>query len=217
MLQEEAEKIYFQLKQKPTKFVEEIHCPMVIRVMSDPNQSTFSAFCVEACISESHFYNWLKGSEMFRLCYSIGKMYSRENWEEEGRQLRRQVLEKGESSHEFEYWRLIGWSRFGVGKNARIRLEIDSESTPNDQYKQLLKQASEGAFTAGEIKQLMEAVNVGLNAHQVFQLQKEIDELKENLKTIQENNNSVDNQSSVKRATEINQSPVEDYLRGPQN
>jgi hypothetical protein len=193
MLKEEADRIYLQLKQKPSVYVEDIHCPMILRVMSDKKQGTHSAFCVEACISETQFYNWTRANPLFLICYALGKMYSRENWEAEGHTLKRRILEKGESSHEFEYWRMIGWTRFGVGKNARIRLGLNPESNPNEHYKQLLAQAAEGDFTAGEVKQLMEAINVGLNAHQVFELQKEVNELRAALATIQENSN-VNNQ-----------------------
>jgi hypothetical protein len=128
-------------------------------------------------------------------------MAARENWEEEGRSLQHRTYEKGESGHAFEYWRMIGWSRFGVGKNSRIRLDLDPNANPNTHYQQLLKQAASGDFTAGEIKQLMEAINVGLNAHQVFTLQKEIDELKSNLEKMNTNQHAHDSFSN-KRATQ---------------
>lgn len=49
--------------------------------------------------------------------------------------------------------------------------------------------ASNGDFTAGEIKQLMEAINVGLNAHQAFEVQKQIDELKSDLLKVEARSN----------------------------
>ena len=116
-------------------------------------------------------------------------MFARENWEADGRVIQDEVTMPGVISHKFEYWRMIGWSRFGVGKNSRIRLDLDPKGTPNDHYAQLIHQASQGDFTAGEIKQLMEAINVGLNTHQVFKLQQEIDQLNKDLATMKENAN----------------------------
>jgi hypothetical protein len=84
---------------------------------------------------------------------------------------------------------MIGWSRFGISKNSRIKLELVPTDNPAQHYSQLLVQAAKGDFTAGEIKQLMEAVNVGLNTHQVFELQKQIDELKSDLATMVDNQN----------------------------
>jgi hypothetical protein len=170
-------------------FDEEKHCSMILNIMGNYLKGTPSAFCVEACIGESTFYDWLKNHEIFRNCYSLGKMLARENWEAHGREVCEEVTMPGTSSHKFEYWRMIGWSRFGVGKNSRIRLDLDANGTPSEHYGQLLKQAANGDFTSGEIKQLMEAVNVGLSTHQVFTLQKEIDQLKFDLTVMTENNN----------------------------
>jgi hypothetical protein len=183
----DAEAIYKKLKDNPNGFNEELHCPMVIRIMCNKDKGTISAFCAEALISNRTFFKWVAKSQIFEECYLLAKMFSQENWEEEGRQLRNRILEKGESDHSFEYWRMVGWSRFGIGKNSRIRLDLNPEDSPNMHYSQLLKQAASGDFTAGEIKQLMEAINVGLNAHQVFALQKEIDELKSNVEKINTN------------------------------
>lgn len=193
MLEAKAKEIYKKLKGAPSKFVEEKHCVMILQIMSNPKKSTYSAFCVEAEISENSFWNWLKEFPIFLECYAMGKMFARENWEAEGRRLKKVVSRIGESSYRFEYWRLTGWSRFGVGKNSRIRLDVDPNATPNKQYSQLLAQASKGDYTAGEIKQLMEAINVGLNAHQVFELQKEINQLKADLATMTENTINGDN------------------------
>lgn len=199
MTAHDAQSIYLKVKNHRSDYIEELHCPMIIRNML--HFGTVSSFCVEAFVSDQTFYNWANRHELFRECYLLAKMHAREQWEEEGRMLRHRVLEKGETDHSFEYWRMIGWSRYGVGKNSRIRLELDPNAKPNDQYAQLLKQAASGDFTAGEIKQLMEAINVGLNAHQVFTLQKEIDELKSNLDKMSTNQNAHDS-FATKRVTQ---------------
>ncbi len=195
--------IYRNIKYGHVKFNEEVHCPLILEIMSQRNRGTFSAFCVAVNIGEKKFYDWLRNSEVFQLCYCLGKMYARENWEAEGRELRDETLMPGTSSYRFEYWRMIGWSKFGIGKNSRIRLDLNPESKPNEHYAQLIKQAADGEFTAGEIKQLMEAINVGLNTHQVFALQKEINQLREDLVTMSENSNG-NNTFADKRTTQEN-------------
>ena len=149
----------------------------------------FTSFCTEVLIGDDTFYNWCKQHELFREIYAISKLFARELWEKEGDILKLKTNMPGVIDHEFDHWRMIGWSRFGISKNSRIKLDLDPKGNPSDHYSQLLKQASEGCFTAAEIKQLMEAVNVGLNTHQVIELQKEIDRLKSDLLVMQENAN----------------------------
>lgn len=184
----DANAIYLKLKDQPTQYDEAKHCTMILRIMNDPDRSTYSAFCVEALISDAKFFRWVNKHELFRECYLLGKMMSRENWEDEGRRLRGE-MPIGTISHDMEYWKMIGWSRFGIGKTSRIRLDLNPEDNPSQHYSQLLNQAANGDFTAGEIKQLMEAVNVGLNTHQVIALQKEIDQLKSDLDKMNTNTN----------------------------
>jgi hypothetical protein len=140
-------------------------------------------------ITDDTFYNWVKKHELFRYLYVFSKILARELWESEGMKLRDEDFPMGTVNYKFEHWKMIGWSRFGVSKNSRIKLNLDPNGTPLDHYKQVLIQASEGDFTAAEIKQLMEAVNVGLNTHQVFELQKQIDDLKSDLSIVTANTN----------------------------
>lgn len=185
----DAKVAYEKLVSGKPRYDEKEHCPLIIKIMCDPEKGTMAHFCVEAGISESTFYDWRMAHPNFRKCHEYGKSCARVIWEKLGEEIQHRVYEKGESSNAFEYWRMIGWSRFGVGKNSRIRLNLKPGENPAQHYAQLLEQASEGDFTAGEIKQLMEAVNVGLNAHQVFELQKEIDQLKSDLATLTEMKN----------------------------
>jgi hypothetical protein len=188
----DAQAIYESVKKYGrVVYKEEIHCPMVITVMADKKKGRYSAFCVEARISEDTFYNWLRDNTLFMECYALSKMMAREAWEELGEEIGHEVTMPGTSTHRFEHWRMIGWSRYGVGKNARIRLELNAKGSAADHYEQLMTQASKGDFTAGELKQLMEAINVGLNVHQVHALQKEINQLQSDLKTMQENSNVI--------------------------
>lgn len=179
--------IYERLKFGPTRYNEEIHCPMLLAIMGDPHKGRKSAFCCEALISEKTFTNWVNKHEFFANVYGIAKLFAMELWEKEGEQLKDHVALPGAHDCKFEVWRIQGWARFGIGKNSRVRLELDPDATPIEHYKQLIKQAGDGAFTAGEFKQLIEGINVGLSAHQVFTMQKEIDQIKCDVDTMSEN------------------------------
>jgi len=185
-----VEKIFRYFKEGENKhYNEDRHCRMLIDAMLDENKGTMSAFCVDAMITEKTFYNWVKAHPLFCDLYSFCKLLSRQIWEKEGRNISDKEYVMGTVNYEFEHWKMIGWSRFGVGKNSRIKLNLDPKASPLDHYHQVLIQASEGDFTASEIKQLMEAVNVGLNTHEKLELQKQIDELKADLMTMSANQN----------------------------
>lgn len=191
--------IYKKLKSGKTKYNEEVHCQLLLEIMF--TKGRFTAFCKEVLISDHTFYGWCRDHELFREVYAISKIFARELWEIDGEEIRERIRLPGQIDHAFEHWKMIGWSRFGISKNSRIKLDLNPDDNPSQHYAQLLKQASEGDFTAAEIKQLMEAVNVGLNTHQVFELQKEIDQLKSDLAVMQDNKNG-DHSSSNKRLTE---------------
>lgn len=183
----DAKLAYANIKKSPTRYNEELHCTLILKIMAE--SGSYSRFCVDQLMSEDCFFRWVNKHEMFGYCYGIGKMIARQQWEDEGEELKNREYALGTISHDFEYWKVVGWSKFGVGKTSRLRLELNPDSSPNEHYAQLLRQASKGDFTAGEIKQLMEAVNVGLNAHQVLALQTQLDELKSDLTKMGENMN----------------------------
>lgn len=186
---DQAKFLYETIAQDKIKYHEQTHCILLLKIMLDPNKGTYSAFCAEAKISEKKFQYWIKTHPTFSECYSIGKMYAKENWEAEGRALRDEVIYPGTSNYKMEYWKTTGWYRFGIGRNGKIKLILDPNGKPDDHYRDIVKQASEGEFTASEIKQLMEAINVGLNMHEKIAMQKEIDELKANLAVMETNSN----------------------------
>jgi hypothetical protein len=186
----DPEVIYNKIKHKPPPYNQKIHCILILKIML--KQGRISAFCKEAMIDDSTFYRWVNAHEVFARCYGLGKIFAREAWEQDGEDMREETNPPGVISHKFEHWKMVGWSRFGVSKNSRIKLDLDANANPSQHYSQLLKQAANGDFTASEIKQLMEAVNVGLNTHQVFELQKQIDELKSDLALMVTNKNGDD-------------------------
>ncbi len=171
-----AEEIYKRIKSKvKSKFNEKKHCAMIIDVMSDGDKGTVASFCVEAGISDTTFFRWISKHDIFRECYRYGCMISQREWERKGN------LGMYMEDFNIEVWKVQGASRYGVGKTNRVRVHIDSESTPYDQYKQLISQASNGDFSSTELKQLMETINIGCRAFEQFELQKEVDDIKKDL------------------------------------
>jgi len=189
----DANSIYEKIKKKNTRYVEKIHCPLVIDRFH--SKGTVSSFCVEIFISDSTFYSWVNKYPMFAECYRLGHMIAKENWEEEGR------IGKDEDFFNLDYWKVVGSSRFGVGRTNRIRVDMGADSSPYDQYKHLITQASMGEYTAAEIKQLMESINVGIRVYESFKLQDEVDKMKSDLLKMKKNDgNSIIAIEGIKKA-----------------
>lgn len=185
-----VDELFEKIKNKRINYDEDEHCKLVLRVMADPERGTYSACCIDIGIGEATFYRWVHQHPLFGECFAIGKMWSRERWEEEGRRLREEIIMPGTINYKYDYWKMVGWSRFGIGKNSRIRLDLNPNDSPIKHYSQIIEQAGKGDFTAGEIKQLMEAVKIGLSTEQAVRMQEEIDQLKKDLATMVENSNA---------------------------
>lgn len=179
----DAKKIYLLNKKGEVPYEEDKHCPLILDVMD--SEGTMTAFCVKTGISDRLFYKWIYKHPLFNECYRIGCMISRDNWEREG------LLGKGDEEFNMELWRIQGAARHGVGKTNRVRIHIDANSTPYEQYKQLINQASMGDFTASEFKQLIEGINVGIRAYESFELQREVDAMKKDLDKMNQNANNI--------------------------
>ncbi len=201
MSENAVDKIYEHFKNKKTEnYEEEKHCKMLIEIMMDAQKGTVSAFCIKAMVCERTFQHWISRHELFRNLYYFSKMLAREQWEREGRALRDADYPMGVINYSFEYWKMMGWSRFGISKVSKLKLAIKEGATPAELYNSILLQATEGDFTASEFKQLMEAVNVGINVYQLSELQKQIDELKSGLAVMEQNTN-VKNSFAAKGTT----------------
>lgn len=186
----EAKKLYLQFKKGERAYKEETHCPMILNVMNE--EGTMTAFCKKAFISDRLFYKWTSAHPVFRDCYEYGKILSKSNWEEEGES------GKTEEYFNFDYWRLTGAQRYGVGKN-RVRMGVDSKSSPYEQYQQLVELANAELFNASEIKQLMESINVGIRAYESFELQKQLDVVKEDVTRMELHH--ANNSNSIEKTT----------------
>lgn len=183
-----VDNIYDHFKQnKQDLYDEERHCKLLINSMMDRNKGTVGSFCIGAMICEKTFYNWIAAHELFRNLYYFSKLLAREQWEKEGRDLRDADYPMGTINYSFEYWKMMGWSRFGISKVSKIKIAIKEDSSPTQLYQQILQQATEGDFTASEFKQLMEAVNIGLRVQETGELQNQIDELKSALSVMEQN------------------------------
>jgi len=194
---EMADIIFNHFKKGETNYDEEHHCRLLVDVMMDFNRGTYSAYCVAAMIAEATFNRWVRDHRLFGDLYYFCKMIMREQWEKSGRELRDTTYIKGEMSFAYEHWKLMGWVRFGISKNSKIRINVKPGDSALDHYTAIMRQATEGDFTAAEFKQLMEAVNVGLNVHQTFELQNQINALKSDLITMKDNA-IADNSSAIK-------------------
>lgn len=191
MSQIDAKSLYLQFKRGERAYNEEIHCPMILEVMN--NEGTATAFMRKAQISDTLFYKWTKKHKLFRECYAYGKILSRDNWDKEG------DLGKNEEFFNFDLWRLTGSMRYGVGKN-RVRMGIDPKANPYKQYQQLVELANSEEFNASEVKQLMESINVGIRAFESFQLQEEVNKVKDDVKQLRlrDGNNTITIENAAK-------------------
>jgi len=170
-----AKEIYQKVKKKTySKYNEEAHCLSLLEVFGSkyPFQSEF---CRINHISSDTFRYWCKKHKNFRECHKIGLEIAHSNWVHEG--------EDCKDIEEFNYgfWKHKGKVLFQIGENRRLRLNVKKEDTPYQQYKSIMASASEGEFTATELKQIMESVMVGARAYESDELAKRIGEMEEDI------------------------------------
>ena len=179
MEQNEAKRIYTKFKTGGIIYKEEIHCPMVLQQISKHTRVT--SFCKEAAITERTFYRWVAQHELFRECFELARIYSREAWEAEP-----------EENYDNESWSAKEWASrgaryFSVNKD-KIRIILDPESNPWEQYQKIISDCASGDYTASEVKQIMESINVGRVAFESFKLQQEVDKMKDDLNQMSQRN-----------------------------
>lgn len=178
---------------RPSSYDEEFHCSLVIDIFS--KGGTLAEFCVKTAISDNTFYNWTNKHRLFFECWRIGFMMGEEAWEKTGK----------DNNHDpewnMEYWKTIGSRYYNLGKSNKIRLNVEENANPYKQYQQLLKQARIGEFTASEIKQLSETVNIGVRSYETFNLEEEVKEMKKLVELMKKNNvTSIRPVESIKKA-----------------
>ena len=168
----------------PSRYEEERHCNMVILVLGNHYQGTIADFCKSAVITEREFNEWRRDYPLFNKSVEYGMVLAKINWQNEPERFK---AEKEELEFfDLNKWKFIGKYRFGIGDQPKIHIHIDKTLSPIEQYGQLLDCAAMGYFSASEFKQVSEAINIGIRAHEIFEMQKELDEIKETLKDINE-------------------------------
>ena len=105
---------------------------------------------------------------------------------------------------DFRRWSELYKKNFGT--RAKVSIYVDPSQNPIQQYEAIMHQASTGYFTSGEIKQIMESINIGLRAHEVCNLQSEVDELKEGLKKMEER--ELEHQISISNSPQENKTTL---------
>lgn len=164
----------------PKTYDSEKHNEMITRTVA--KSGSIYQFCAEAQISDLIFHNWLYRFPEFKEAYRTGLMMSRNAWEKEGEK------RHNDEDWNFQYWRMSGQMRYQLNRNQKVSVKITPGANPYEQYKQIMSQAADGDFTASELKQIMESVNVGVRAYETFQLQDEVNELKTSLTEMRQNN-----------------------------
>ena len=192
-----AKQLLDTIKKRNQRYNDDEHCLMILEIL--PTQWRVSAFCAEALITETTFWNWVNKHPLFKICYGIGQILAQEAWEKE------EIDNIDNPDWDRRKWLQKG-SRYFAKDKAKLQLEIDSNATPWEQYQQILKQAEKGDFTASEIKQLMESVNVGTRVYEAFKLQQEVDNMKAELNEMSQRHGN--NTLSINTIKEVNKTTL---------
>jgi len=167
-----------------SRYDETKHCTLATDILKDQRKGTIAHVCKEAIITEREFKEWRRDYPNFNVAVEYGLVISKLNWQNEPERFEE---EKTELEHfDFNKWKFVGKYRYGIGDSPKIQVAIDKRLNPIEQYGQLLDCAAMGEFTASEFKQVSEAINIGIRAHETFSMQQDLDELKQTLKDIQE-------------------------------
>lgn len=165
--------MYERIRDANGSFYDEAtHCPMIIEALE--SKLRISAFCKKAQIGERAFLEWVKKYPNFKLCYELGQVLAQETWEKE------EEDNVGNPDWDRKTWISKG-SRYFAKDKSRVILDVTDGATPWEQYQQIMQQASRGEFSASEIKQIMEAINIGTRVFEAFKLQVEVDKMKDDL------------------------------------
>ena len=184
MEQLEARNIYEKMRKETTRYIPSVHCPMILSIVSKTGRE--SAFCKEAMVSSRTFNRWMATHEIFKECFGVAMVLAKETWEEEYEE------RKDDESFNKKEWLERGNRIFKLTSTTKLHLNLKPNSTPYQQYQQIMEQSMSGEFTATEIKLLMESINVGTRVYESFQLQEEVDKMKDDLLLMgQRNGNNI--------------------------
>ncbi len=100
---------------RPTKYVPEQHIKLLYNIFNQ--KEGIMAFCAEALIGQTTFFNWLKKHKEFKNAYDIAINIAGRQWEK---------LPQEDSDFNFPYWSTIMKNRFGYGKP---RIDVNNNAT----------------------------------------------------------------------------------------
>jgi hypothetical protein len=134
---------------KPTKYDRERHISLMFKIFSDGK--SVAAFCAEALIAKTTFYNWLEIHKEFKDAYDIMISTAQKIWED---------YPKTNPDFNFPYWSTIMRNRFGYGKP---KVRIVKDTTPLARMNAIWDGLGEGELSAQEATQLGSLITVQNN------------------------------------------------------
>lgn len=172
----ETQKSLFERIRSSVEYDEEVHCKSILDILS--MGGTVTNFLVLHGISKQRMVSWQMKHNLFRECFMLGRDMGKQKWLAEGQQ------NLDNRDFNFKVWELFG--RQNYGGIDKISLFIDPQTTPFQQYQQILYQSTCGDFTSSEIKQIMESINIGIRAYETCELEDQIKELQAGLQKMEE-------------------------------
>ena len=130
---------------KPTKYDMDKHLDIMDDVFSAGGDVT--AFCTQALIAKTTFYEWLKTHKEFKFAYDIMINIACEIWE---------AYPKDNPDFNIPYWSIIMRNRFGYGKP---KVRIVKDATPIARMNAIWEGLEEGELSAQEATQLSSVAN----------------------------------------------------------
>ena len=170
--------LYKKIKSGVTYDAEK-HCSLIIDLFA--KNEGLSEFCLAVGISRDTYVQWMRENEDFRKCASLAKDVGIASW--------MRLYTEFEPDEHTDKFNTVPWYSLykkNFGEQNKVTVYLDPKANPIQQYAQVMQQATNGDFTATEIKLIMESINIGLRAHEVCNLQGQVDELKDGLKKMEE-------------------------------
>lgn len=125
---------------QPTKYIKEKHIGLLFDTF-DQGEGVM-AFCAEALISQTTFFNWLKKYKEFKEAYDTVINIAGRQWEDFPRQ---------NPDFNFPYWSTIMKNRFCLGKS---RIHIDKKSEPLEMFETIKQGLSDQEISVQDAVQL---------------------------------------------------------------
>jgi hypothetical protein len=191
--------LYKELKANngESKYDESYHCPLLFATIGYSARVT--TFMKAAKISQRTLIKWCHKHPIFAECYSLAQIIAQENWELD-------YLENANSEgFDLKAWKMKG--RHFEKTPIKMKLNINGDDNPWEQYKSIITQASMGDLTAQDVKLLMEAVSAGTKVFESFKLQGEVDKMREDLNQMSQRNGRATAGANLKIAA-TNPNPV---------